>query len=149
MRAVLQRVTSGSVTVEGEVIGQIDEGLVILLGVSREDTEKDAEYLVNKIINLRIFEDEAGKMNQSLLDKKGQLLVVSQFTLYGAVKKGRRPSFDKAGEPARAKELYEYFVDLCRRVAIHTETGLFQAHMAVSLVNDGPVTILIDSEKSF
>lgn len=149
MRAVLQRVTRGSVTVEGEVIGQIDEGLVILLGVSREDTEKDAEYLVNKIINLRIFEDEAGKMNQSLLDKKGQLLVVSQFTLYGAVKKGRRPSFDKAGEPVRAKELYEYFVELCRRDAIHTETGLFQAHMAVSLVNDGPVTILIDSEKSF
>ena len=149
MRAVIQKVKKASVTVEGKIVGQIEKGLLVLLGVSNEDSEKDADYLVEKIINLRIFEDSEEKMNLSLLDILGELLVVSQFTLYGDTRKGRRPSFIEAAPPIKANELYGYFVSECQKKVSKVETGKFQAMMDVELINDGPVTILIDSTKKF
>lgn len=147
MRAVVQRVTSASVVVEGRTVGAIDKGLLILLGVSRADTSKDVAYTAEKIANLRIFEDDAGKMNQSLLNMGGSALVVSQFTLYGDVRKGRRPSFDGAAPPAMANALYEEFVEAMKDLGLTVATGIFQADMKVSLTNDGPVTIIVDSQK--
>lgn len=145
MRAVLQRVTQARVAVDGNITGEIAAGLLVLLGVSKLDTEADAEFLVQKIVHLRIFEDENGKMNRSLLDAGGALLVVSQFTLYGDCRKGRRPSFDDAAGAEQARALYERFVALARGANVRVETGMFQAHMAVSLVNDGPVTLIVES----
>ena len=149
MRAVVQRVSSAGVTVDGETIGAIDKGILILLGVAEEDSEKDAVYLLDKTLNLRIFEDANDKMNLSLLDIRGELLVVSQFTLYGDARRGRRPSFVRAAAPEKANRLYEFFVAEARKQIDKVETGRFQAMMNVELVNDGPVTIILDSEKSF
>lgn len=149
MRAVVQRVTESSVTVDGKIEGKINKGLLVLLGIEVEDTVQDVNYLSEKIINLRIFEDEDGKMNQSLLDVQGELLVISQFTLFGDCRKGRRPSFIQAAKPEKANELYKLFVQKCRLMNITTETGVFQADMKVNLCNDGPVTLLIDSKKVF
>jgi D-tyrosyl-tRNA(Tyr) deacylase len=149
MRAVVQRVTRAKVTVAGEIAGEIGLGLLVLLGVGREDSEANADYLAEKIAGLRIFEDDAGKMNRSALDVGGAVLVVSQFTLYGDVRKGKRPSFDDAAPPQRARELYEYFVGKIRAAGLRCETGIFQEMMAVELVNEGPVTILLDSTKIF
>ena len=149
MRAVVQRVNSACVAVEGKVAGTIAKGLLIYLGVGKQDTEKDIDYMVEKITNLRIFEDEQGKMNRSLVDEEGEILCISQFTIWGDCRKGRRPSFTDAREPGEADEMYLSFVDKCKEKGIKTETGVFQAHMEVSSVNDGPVTMLIDSEKSF
>lgn len=147
MRAVLQRVTEATVEVNGHVTGAIEQGLVVLLGVQREDTKKDADYLVRKIIGLRIFNDDAEKMNRSVIDIGGSLLVVSQFTLYGDCRKGMRPDFAEAARPERARELYEYFVTQARQTGIRVETGLFQASMRVSLLNNGPVTLICESAK--
>ncbi|HLL99554.1 MAG TPA: D-aminoacyl-tRNA deacylase [Pyrinomonadaceae bacterium] len=149
MRAVLQRVSRARVTVEGESVGEIGKGILVLLGVARSDAEKEAVYLVEKTLNLRIFEDAEDKMNLSLLDIKGELLVVSQFTLYGDARKGRRPSFIEAAAPAEANRLYEFFVAEARKQIAKVETGKFQAMMDVESVNDGPVTILLDSAKLF
>lgn len=149
MRAVVQRVKKSKVAVDEKVVGEINKGLMVLLGVGQEDTNSDIDYLVEKIINLRIFEDEAGKMNECLLDIGGEMLVVSQFTLYGDCRKGRRPSFDKAARPENAKTLYNTFVDKCKEFGIVTKTGIFQAEMLVDISNDGPVTILLDSKKEF
>jgi len=149
MRAVVQRVSRARVTVDGEITGEIGSGSLVLLGVSAKDLEADADYLVEKVLNLRIFEDGAGKMNLSLLDVKGGLLVVSQFTLYGDTRHGRRPSFIDAAPPEQANRLYEYFVARAREQVIRVGTGRFQAMMDVELVNDGPVTIILDSEKTF
>jgi D-aminoacyl-tRNA deacylase len=149
MRAVLQRVTRALVRVEGETVGEIEKGLVILLGIARDDTERDALYLVEKVVNLRIFEDEEGRMNLSVLDTAGGLLIVSQFTLYGDVRRGRRPSWIEAAEPERAEPLYEFFVREASRSVKHVATGSFRRMMKVELVNDGPVTILLDSRKLF
>ena len=149
MRAVVQRDTSSSVTVEGETTGKIDKGLMVLLGVADGDTDKDVTYMVDKIVNLRIFEDENDKMNLSLQDIGASLLVVSQFTLLGDCRKGRRPSFIEAAKPEIADNLYQKFVDKARSMGIRTETGRFQTHMMVELINDGPVTILVDSNKNF
>lgn len=149
MRAVVQRVSRAKVTVDGDITGEIGQGLLVLLGVSGRDTESDADYLVEKISNLRIFEDADDKMNLSLLDIKGELLVVSQFTLYGDTRRGRRPSFIDAAPPVEANRLYEYFVERSRQHVARVETGRFQAMMDVELVNDGPVTIMLDSEKTF
>jgi D-tyrosyl-tRNA(Tyr) deacylase len=149
MRAVIQRVSRAKVTVEGEITGEIGIGILVLLGVARADSEKEATYLLEKTLNLRIFEDADEKMNLSLLDIKGELLVVSQFTLYGDARRGRRPSFIEAAAPERANELYEFFVSEARKQLAKVETGRFQAMMDVELVNDGPVTILIDSDKLF
>jgi D-aminoacyl-tRNA deacylase len=146
MRAVIQRVSQASVTVDGVVNGSISAGLVVLLGVARGDQAAAAERLVEKIVHLRIFADPAGKMNLSLADIHGSLLVVSQFTLYGDCRKGRRPGFDAAAPAEDARRLYEHFVDLARLRGVHTETGVFQAHMEVSLVNDGPVTLILETE---
>ena len=147
MRAVLQRVSQARVEVEGMTAGEIGSGLLVLLGVSRSDTRADADYLADKIAGLRVFADQAGKMNRSVAECGGQLLVVSQFTLYGDCRKGRRPSFDNAAAPEEARALYEYFVEAVRRRGVEARTGVFQATMSVSLVNEGPVTILCDSEK--
>ena len=136
-------------TVDGNVVGEIGAGLLVLLGVSKTDNEAAADYLVEKIIGLRIFEDAEGKMNLSVQDSGGAVLVVSQFTLYGDVRRGKRPSFDAAARPEEAKRLYEYFVGKIRGTGLHCETGQFQAMMEVELVNSGPVTILVDSEKTF
>lgn len=147
MRAVIQRVTEARVDVAGQTVGEIGAGLLVLLGVARDDTTDDAQYLVEKIPNLRIFDDTSGKMNLSLLDIHGSMLVVSQFTLYGDVRRGRRPSYSDAAEPEKANQLYEYFVERVRSNGIKVETGTFQAMMKVRLINDGPVTILLDSRK--
>lgn len=149
MRAVVQRVSRCRVTVEGSSVGEIGAGLLVLLGVSKVDAEPAADYLVEKIIGLRIFEDAEGKMNLSVQEAGGALLVVSQFTLYGDVRRGKRPSFDNAARPEEARWLYEYFVAKVRAAGLRCETGRFQAMMEVELVNSGPVTILLDSEKQF
>ncbi len=149
MRAVVQRVSRASVKVNDEFTGKIAEGLLVLLGVAQEDAESDADYLAAKIAGLRIFEDEEGKMNRSVADIGGAILAVSQFTLFGDVRKGKRPSFDAAARPERARELYEYFVAQIRALGLHCETGRFQEMMEVELVNQGPVTILLDSKKLF
>jgi D-aminoacyl-tRNA deacylase len=145
MRVVVQRVTGARVVVEGTVPGEIGSGLLVLLGVAKGDSAEDADFLVDKVANLRIFADEDGKMNRSLLDTGGSLLVVSQFTLYGDCRKGRRPSFDLAAPAEQARSLYEHFVTKARGTGMHVETGVFQATMAVSLTNDGPVTLVIES----
>jgi D-tyrosyl-tRNA(Tyr) deacylase len=137
------------VTVEGQITGEIGKGLLVLLGVAHEDTEAAADYLADKIVGLRVFEDPDGKMNLGVADAGGAVLVVSQFTLYGDVRRGKRPSFDRAARPERANELYEYFVARIRAAGLRCETGRFQAMMDVELVNDGPVTILLDSDKAF
>ncbi len=147
MRAVVQRVSRASVTVDGEVTGRIANGLLVLLGVGKEDKEADADYLAEKIAALRIFADAAGKMNLSVADCGGGVLVVSQFTLFGDCRKGRRPSFDQAAPPELAKRLYEHFIEVSRAKGLAVETGVFQAHMDVELCNDGPVTLLIDSAR--
>jgi D-tyrosyl-tRNA(Tyr) deacylase len=148
LRAVVQRVTQARVTVDARVAGEISNGLVVLLGVGREDTAESAAYLAEKIANLRIFADEVGKMNRSLVETGGSALVVSQFTLYGDTRGGRRPSYTRAAPPEEANRLYEEFVRALRAHGIRVETGVFQAHMEVELVNDGPVTLLLDSEKA-
>jgi D-tyrosyl-tRNA(Tyr) deacylase len=149
MRAVVQRVTRASVTVEGEVIGEIGKGLVVLVGIAREDTKVEAAYLVDKITNLRIFDDDEGKMNLSVKDVGGALLIISQFTLYGDVRRGLRPSWSDAAPPEIAEPLYDFFVRQARAAVVSVATGKFQAMMQVELVNDGPVTILLDSNKLF
>ena len=149
MRAVVQRVSRASVSVAGAVTGEIATGLLVLLGVRQDDEQSDADYLVDKIVGLRIFEDAEEKMNRSVVDVGGAILAVSQFTLYGDVRRGKRPSFDAAARPERARELYEYFLNRVRALGVRCETGVFQAMMEVELVNSGPVTILIDSKKGF
>jgi len=148
MRAVIQRVTGARVEVAGAVVSEIDEGILALLGVARGDTDAGADYLVSKILNLRIFPDENSKMNRSLVEIGGRLLVVSQFTLYGDIEKGRRPGFEEAAPPEVAKPIYEYFVQKARASGVIVETGVFQAHMRVSLTNDGPVTLICESKRA-
>ncbi len=149
MRAVVQRVKSASVAVDGEIVGQIENGLLVLLGVAGDDAEQDAIYLLEKIAGLRVFDDAAGRMNLSLLDIGGALLAVSQFTLYGDARRGRRPSYSEAAAPDKARELYEFFAAEARKQIKTVATGRFQAMMQVALVNNGPVTILLDSRKLF
>ena len=149
MRAVVQRVASASVVVDGEIVGEVERGFLVLLGVGTDDADADAVALAEKIAGLRVFEDAAGKMNLALKGVDGQMLVVSQFTLFGDCRKGRRPSFVDAARPEKAELLYETFVAEVRGQGIHVETGRFQTHMDVSLVNDGPVTLLLDSRKAF
>lgn len=149
MRAVVQRVSQAKVVVDGLTSGEISHGLTVLLGVHREDTVQDLEWMVEKIVHLRIFEDQAGLMNRSLIDVDGQLLVISQFTLYGDCRKGRRPSWHAAAPPELANRLYEDFIAACIRRGIVTRTGVFQAMMDVTLTNTGPVTMLLDSHKAF
>lgn len=149
MRAVVQRVSSASVTVDGEIVGRIDRGFLVLLGVSQDDTQDDVVYTAQKVAGLRVFEDSEGKMNLALSDVGGAVLAVSQFTLYGDCRKGRRPSFVHAAEPMKADELYRGFVAELKGQGLSVETGRFQAQMDVELVNDGPVTLLIDSRKQF
>jgi D-aminoacyl-tRNA deacylase len=149
MRAVVQRVSRAKVTVNDWIAGEIGMGLLVLLGVSEEDTESDVTYLTEKIAGLRIFEDSDGKMNLSVLDVAGSILAVSQFTLYGDVRRGKRPSFDAAAKPDSARRLYELFVERLRAAGLRCETGRFQEMMQVELVNEGPVTILLDSRKTF
>ncbi|WP_153123152.1 D-aminoacyl-tRNA deacylase [Peribacillus tepidiphilus] len=146
MRIVLQRSKNAKVTVNGEIVGEIESGLVLLVGVTHEDGEEDAVYLADKVVNLRIFEDENGKMNHSLLDTGGQILSVSQFTLYGDCRKGRRPNFMEAAKPEQAEKLYEFFNEELRKKGISVETGIFGAMMDVSLINDGPVTLIVESK---
>jgi D-aminoacyl-tRNA deacylase len=149
MRAVVQRVSRASVSVDGPVTGAIEIGLLVLLGVGQDDERSDADYLAEKVVGLRIFGDAEEKMNRSVVDVGGAILAVSQFTLYGDVRRGKRPSFDAAARPEKARELYEYFVNGVRALGVRCETGVFQATMEVELVNSGPVTILIDSKKQF
>ena len=149
MRAVVQRVSRAQVAVQGEVTGRINRGIVVLLAVGNADGESDADYLADKSVGLRIFEDESGKMNLAVSDIRGEVLVVSQFTLYGDVRRGKRPSYDQAAPPQQARELYEYFVERIRATGLVCETGRFQETMQVELVNDGPVTIILDSAKTF
>lgn len=149
MRAVVQRVLRSRVTVDGETVGEIGPGFMVLLGVSRDDTEADADYLAEKIAGLRVFDDEQGRMNRSLQDVGGAVLAVSQFTLYGDVRRGRRPGFDRAARPEQAEPLYQRFVAQLKARGLQVATGRFQTHMEVELVNDGPVTILVDSERAF
>jgi D-tyrosyl-tRNA(Tyr) deacylase len=149
MRAVVQRVKNAGVVIRGNRVAWIDKGLMVLLGVGATDSKKDADYLAEKVVNLRIFEDDEGKMNRSLIDVNGELLIVSQFTLYGDCRKGRRPSFVSAAPPEKGNELYNYFVNKLMQFDIPVKTGVFQEEMLVEINNDGPVTILIDSEKTF
>ena len=149
MRAVIQRVGRASVSVNGTVVGEIGKGLLVLLGVGQTDAKCDADYMADKVAGLRIIEESEGKMNRSLAEVGGAVLVVSQFTLYGDVRRGKRPSFDAAAAPQKARELYEYFVEGIRAAGLPCQTGRFQEMMQVELVNDGPVTILLDSEKTF
>lgn len=149
MRAVVQRVIESNVAVDGRITGAIKKGLMVLLGVAEDDTEKDAEYIAGKVAGLRVFEDEDEKMNLSVQDIGGQILAVSQFTLMGDVRKGKRPSFTKAAGPEEADRLYRIFIDMLRRQDLHVEEGIFQADMLVKIYNDGPVTILLDSKKTF
>lgn len=149
MRAVVQRTNYSTVSVNGQETGKIDKGLTVLLGIKQGDTEKDVEYLMEKIVNLRIFSDQAGKMNRSLMDIGGEILLVSQFTLYGDVRKGRRPGFTEAALPELALPLYEYSVKFLEGLGVKVATGVFGADMLVRIDNDGPVTILLDSEKVF
>lgn len=149
MRAVVQRVVSSKVSVGDETVGSINKGLLVLLGVTHDDTSKDVDYMVDKIVNLRIFEDENDKMNLSVRDIEGDLLVVSQFTLYGDCRKGRRPGFSDAAKPELANKLYEEFVEVAKQHELRVQTGRFQANMLVDIANDGPVTMLIDSKKNF
>ena len=149
MRAVVQRVSTASVAIDGQIVGEIGVGLLVLLGISKTDAETDADYLADKIAGLRIFEDADGKMNRSVAEVGGAILAISQFTLHGDVRRGKRPSFDEAARPDRARELYDYFVAQIRRQGLRCETGQFQATMSVSLINEGPVTILLDSSKLF
>jgi len=149
MRAVVQRVSSAKVTVNGWIAGEIGLGLLVLLGVGQDDSESDANYMAEKVAGLRIFEDADGKMNRSVLDVGGSVLAVSQFTLYGDVRRGKRPSFDDAAPPEPARRLYELFVERIRAAGLRCETGRFQEMMQVELVNEGPVTILLDSSKTF
>ena len=144
MRALVQRVKKGSVSIDGQIHGAIDQGLVILLGVTHEDTEKDADFVADKCVDLRIFEDENGKMNKSLEEINGSILLISQFTLYAATRKGRRPSFDAAARPEVAEPLYEYFIQKLRSRGIKVETGVFGAYMQVEIHNDGPVTMMVE-----
>jgi len=145
MRAVVQRAGEARVVVEGRITGEIERGLVVLVAVAKQDTRSDADWLADKVTGLRIFPDEAGKLNRSVLEAGGVLLVISQFTLYGDCRKGRRPSFDQAAEPGQARALYEYFIEACRNRGAPVKTGVFQAMMEVHLVNQGPVTLIIDS----
>ena len=149
MRAVVQRVSRAQVVIDGEIAGQIGLGVLILLGVGHDDTEVDANYLAEKIAGLRVFEDDSGKMNRSVQDVGGSVLAVSQFTLYGDVRRGKRPSFDRASPPEKARQLYEFFVERIRSTGLRCETGRFQERMKVELVNEGPVTILLDSARVF
>ena len=149
MRAVIQRVRRCRVTIESRTTGEIGPGLLVLLGVGKSDTEAAADYLVKKVLSLRIFDDDTEKMNLSVQEKKGGVLVISQFTLYGDARRGKRPSFDAAARPEEARLLYEYFVEKIRATGLRCETGEFQAMMEVELVNSGPVTILLDSDKTF
>lgn len=149
MRAVVQRISKGKVIVDEQTTGAIDKGLLVFLGVTNGDTLEDVKYMAEKIVNLRIFEDEDEKMNLSLKDIEGEILAVSQFTLLGDCRKGRRPSFTEAAKPEEANKLYEVFVSKCRDLGVKVETGVFQAHMMVHSINDGPITMLIDSKKTF
>lgn len=149
MRLVIQRVLESSVRVDGNVVGSIGPGFMVLCGVEDGDTAEDVRYCIDKTVNLRIFEDDAGKMNRSILDAGGEILAISQFTLHGDVRHGRRPSFIKAARPETAVPLYDAYCDGLREAGIHVETGIFQTDMKVSLVNDGPVTLLVDSRKVF
>ncbi|MFA0751266.1 MAG: hypothetical protein SLRJCFUN_001669 [Candidatus Fervidibacter sp.] len=149
MRAVVQRVAEAWVTVNGQEVARIGQGLLVLLGVGREDTDEDADYLATKVANLRIFEDAEGKLNRCLLEVGGAALVVSNFTLYGDCRKGRRPSFTDAAPPEQAERLYHKFCEALKRQGVAVQTGVFQAHMQVGLVNDGPVTLLLDSKRQF
>lgn len=149
MRAVVQRVDYANVEVKGEIVGEIQKGLLVFLGVGEGDSPKDMEYMVDKILGLRIFEDDLGKMNLSLRDINGEILVVSQFTLYGDVRRGKRPSFSSSAKPDMAENLYEEFIKVCKDQGIKTQNGVFGAHMNVEIENNGPVTILVDSNKVF
>ena len=149
MRAIVQRVISSSVIINGDVVGKINKGINVLIGISKEDNIEDIIYIKDKILSLRIFEDENGKMNKSLLDIKGELLVISQFTLLGDCRKGRRPSFTDALSGQAAEELYNIFVDLCKEVISEMQTGIFGADMIVKIENEGPVTLMLDSKKDF
>ena len=149
MRLVVQRVLESSVSIDGKIVGQIGHGFLVLCGVEDGDTENDVKYCIDKTVNLRIFEDDAGKMNRSILDVGGEILSVSQFTLHGDVRHGRRPSFIKAARPETAVPMYEAYCEGMRQAGVHVETGIFQADMKVSLINDGPVTLLVDSRKAF
>jgi len=147
MRVCIQRVKEASVSTENKITGKIDKGLVILLGITHQDTEKDVEYLANKIVNLRIFEDEANKFNLSLVDVKGEVLIISQFTLYGDCSKGRRPDFTQAASPELAKELYLKFIEEIKKTGVRVAEGKFGAKMLVNISNDGPVTLILESRK--
>lgn len=149
MRAVVQRVTYSSVEVEGVIVGEINKGFNVLLGISKDDTEEDMKYIKDKIINLRVFSDENDKMNLSLLDIKGELLLISQFTLYGDARKGRRPNFMNALGGEEAKKFYDKFIEMMKETGLKVQTGIFGADMKVDIKNDGPVTILLDSSKNF
>jgi D-tyrosyl-tRNA(Tyr) deacylase len=149
MRAVIQRVSRAKVTVEGSVIGKIERGFLVLLGIQSSDDEKVIEYMLDKMVNLRVFEDQDGKMNLSLGDVKGDLLIVPNFTLYGDIRRGRRPSFSAAAPPTEAEMIYNRFIEMAKMTNLKIETGQFQADMKVDIVNDGPVTLLLDSDKNF
>ena len=149
MRTVVKKVKEAKIEVDGNVVGSIDKGLLVYLGVGKDDSEKDVEFIADKLVNLRIFADENNKMNLSILDVGGAILLVSQFTLYGDCRKGRRPGFDSAGEPETAQRLYEKTIEVIRQKGILVETGVFAARMDVTSINDGPVTFLLDSKKTF